>query len=96
MLRAFDDAMPEPLRLGAFLDGIETPTADVKVGDKVWIRQYESGYKLFEVIGVGDGVRNGQDMTGIPYVKNYDHDGDYSWNCNNYLREEAYRIAPAA
>lgn len=96
MLRAFDEAMPESLRLGAFLDGIETPTADVKVGDKVWMRQYESGYKLFEVIGVGDGVRNGQDMTGIPYVKNYDHDGDYSWNCNNYLREEAYRIAPAA
>ena len=42
------------------------------------------------------GVHYGQDMTGVPYVKNYDHDGDYSWNCNNYLREEAYRIAPAA
>lgn len=96
MLRAFDDAMPEPLKLGAFLDGIETPTSDIKVGDKVWMREYENGYKLFEVIGVGNGVRNGQDMTGVPYAKNYDHDGDYSWNCNNYLREDAYRIASAA
>ena len=95
MLRAYDEAMPEKLRLGAFLDGVETPTSEIKVGDRVWMREYEAGYELFEVIGVGDGMSNGQDMTGVPYVKRYDHDGDYTWNSNNYLTEAAYRVAPA-
>lgn len=96
MLRAFDNAMPEHLRLGEFLDGIETPAKDIPVGAKVWMPMYESGYKLFEVVGVGTGKCNGQDMTGVPYVNHLDHDGDFSWNCNNYLREDTYRVAPAA
>lgn len=95
MLRAYDEAMPENLRLGAFLDGLETPTSEIGVGDKVWVREYESGYGLFEVIGVGDGTSNGQDMTGVPYVNRFDHDGDYTWNSNNYLTDATYRVAPA-
>ena len=78
MLHAFDAAMPEALRLGAFLDAEEIPVSEVRVGDKVWMREYESGYKLFEVAGFGDGGRNRQDMIGVPYVKCYDHDGDWS------------------
>ena len=94
MLHAFDAAMPEALRLGAFLDAEEIPVSEVRVGDKVWMREYESGYKLFEVAGFGDGGRNRQDMIGVPYVKCYDHDGDWSWNINNYVREDTCRIAP--
>lgn len=94
MLHAFDNAMPEHLRLGKFLDCTEVLTANIVVGDEVWMREYENGYKLFEVIGIGDGLCNGQDMTGVPYVKRYDHDGDYSWNINNYLREDFYRVVP--
>ena len=90
----FDAAMPEALRLGAFLDAEEIPVSEVRVGDKVWMREYESGYKLFEVAGFGDGRRNGQDMTGVPCVKRYGHDGDWSWNINNYVREDTCRIAP--
>lgn len=94
MLHAFDAAMPENLRLGDFLDAEEVPVSEVKVGDKVWMREYESGYKLFEVAGFGDGRRNGQDVTGVPYVKQFDHNGDWSWNINNYVREDTCRIAP--
>lgn len=94
MLREFDQAMPEGLRLGAYLDSVEIPVRDVKVGDKIWMRQYESGYKAFDVVGIGDGIRNGRDVTGIPYVNNYDHDGDYSWNSNNYPDGETCRIVP--
>lgn len=96
MLHAFDEAMPENLRLGDFLDAEEVPVSELKVGDKIWMREFESGHELFEVAGFGDGKRNGQDMTGVPYVKHYDHDGDWSWNINNYVREDTCRIAPRA
>lgn len=38
MLHAFDEAMPEGLRLGDFLDAPEIPTSEVRLGDKVWMR----------------------------------------------------------
>lgn len=94
MLHSFDEAMPESLRLGAFLDSQEVSVTELKVGDKVWMREFQGSYELFEVAGFGDGRRNGQDMTGVPYVKRYDHDGDWSWNINNYVREDTCRIVP--
>ena len=30
----------------------------------------------------------------LPYVARYDHDGDFSWNCNNYVHGETARIRP--
>ena len=53
MLHAFDEAMPENLRLGAFLDAEEVPASDVRLGDKVWMSAYESNPELFEVVGFG-------------------------------------------
>ena len=53
MLHAFDEAMPENLRLGAFLDAEEVPVSDVRLGDKVWMSAYESNPELFEVMGFG-------------------------------------------
>ncbi|WP_241157199.1 hypothetical protein [Adlercreutzia sp. ZJ242] len=58
------------------------------------MRDYESAWKVYPVVGFGDGVRNGSDMAGVPYVARYDHDGDYSWNCNNYVQEGVARIMP--
>ena len=55
MLHAFDEAMPENPRLGAYLDAIETPASEVRLGDRIWMDEYERGYRLFEVIGFGDG-----------------------------------------
>lgn len=33
----------------------------------------------------------GHHMDDVPYVDKYDHDGDYSWNSNNYLMGETVR-----
>ena len=93
MLHAFDEAMPEGLRLGDFLDAPEIPTSEVRLGDKVWMREYESGYELFEVVGSGaDDAPRG--LVGAPFVNRYEHDGDYSWNGNNYIDSDTCRIAP--
>lgn len=93
MLHAFDEAMPEGLRLGDFLDAPEIPTSEVRLGDKVWMREYESGYELFEVVGFGaDDAPRG--LKGAPFVNRYEHDGDYSWNGNNYIDSDTCRIAP--
>ena len=86
--------MPENLRLGSFLDAQEIPVSGVRLGDMVWMNEYESGPELFEVIGFGDGGNGRSDLQGVPYVKRYDHDGDWSWNTNNYLRTDTCRIAP--
>ena len=37
-----------------------------------------------------DTFRNG-DVSNLPYVDLYGCDGDYSWNCNNYLRGKVRR-----
>lgn len=92
MLKEFDKAMPKELQLGEFLDAVEIPVEDIELGDKVWIRDYEGSPKLYEVVGFGDGLSHGWDVTGKPYVNRYDHDGDYSWNCNNYVDGETAYI----
>ena len=93
MLHAFDEAMPENLRLGAFLDAEEVPVSDVRLGDKVWMSGYESTPELFEVVGFGaDDAPRG--FKGVPFVNRYEHDGDYSWNGNNYIDADTCRIVP--
>ena len=52
------------------------------------MREYESGWKTYPVVGIGEGNRNRPELAGVPYVEHYDHDGDYSWNANNYIRED--------
>ena len=93
MLHAFDEAMPEKLRLGLFLDAQEITVSDVRLGDKVWVSAYESNPELFEVVGFGaDDAPRG--FKGVPFVNRYEHDGDYSWNGNNYIDADTCRIAP--
>ena len=108
MLRAFDAAMPERLRLGGVLDSIEVPVSEVVLGDEVWM--YDSVYGKWEsspVVGFGQPSGNRisvevEDQNGrrkvtyldFPYVARYDHDGDFSWNCNNYVHGDLARIKP--
>ena len=93
MLHAFDEAMPKGLRLGDFLDAPEIPTSEVRLGDKVWMREYESGYELFEVVGFGaDDAPRG--LVGAPFVNRYEHEGDYSWNGNNYIDSDTPDRSP--
>lgn len=95
MLIGIDEAQPVMEQLGeAFIRADEIPPNELKVGDKVWIQDYRDVYKIHTVVGIGkDEVRNGFNVNGIPYVDIYDHDGDYSWNINNYIRTETVRKA---
>ena len=107
MLRSFDAAMPEELRLGEFLDADEVPVGDVEVGDEVWMRTVGGKWEAFPVVGKGqpefnriavtvdtpDGKRD-ISYPDLPYVAMYDHDGDFSWNCNNYVHGITARIKP--
>lgn len=68
------------------------PVSDVQLGDVVFMREYEHGWKTYPVIGFGGGKRNGFDLNGVTYVEHYDHDGDYSWNIN--VRDETAYILP--
>lgn len=95
MLHKLDAAMPEQLRLGGFLDSVEVPVDEVKLGDIVWMRSvFGTVWEPYPVIGFGEGKRNGEDVTGVPFVKQFDHDGDYSWNINNYVRGDVAHIKP--
>ena len=107
MLRAFDESMPEDLRLGELLDSVEVPAGELEVGDEVWLREHESGWKAYPVVGFGqpaghaiaDRVETADGKVSVtypdlPYVARYDHDGDFSWNSNNYVHGETARIRP--
>ena len=83
MLREIDASQPEDQRLGEFLRAREVPVSDVRVGDRIWISTHR-GWELGKVVGVGDGVVNGRDMTGIPYADIYRSCMDPKDNCNNY------------
>ncbi len=108
MLRSLDAVMPEELRLGGVLDSVEVPLSDVRLGDEVWL--YDGVYGKWEsspVVGFGQpsGNRiaveidapNGRKKVVYPdppYAAHYDHDGDFSWNCSNYVHGDTARIKP--
>ncbi|NBI33358.1 hypothetical protein [Enterorhabdus sp. P55] len=108
MLRSFDESMPEELRLDEFLDSVEVPVAGVKLGDEVWMFDSVCGkWEAFPVVGFGQphGNRIAVEVDApsgrkkvvypdLPYVAHYDHDGDFSWNCNNYVHGDMARIKP--
>lgn len=107
MLRAFDEAMPEDLRLGEFLDAVEVPAGEVELGDEVWLFGVDGKWKAYPVVGFGqpsfnrisvwvDTPDGKKDVTypDLPYVAMYDHDGDFSWNSNNYVHGPTARIKP--
>lgn len=87
MLREIDKSQPEDQQLGAYLDADVVPVSDLSIGDRVYMR--DIGGKMVErtVVGFGSegSIVNGLHMDGVPYVDSYDRDGDYSWNCNNYI-----------
>lgn len=91
MLVDIDESQPYEEQLGKdFLSAKEVETSKIKVGDKVYISNYQGQYELQEVCGYGDGFVNGTNVTDIPYVSMYGY--DYRANINNYLLANAYRI----
>lgn len=94
MLLAIDEAQPVKEQLGKdFILAAEIPVSELKVGDEVWLHNDYDGYEKFEVLGFGiDEVNNGRNVNGVPYVDKYDHNGDYTWNINNYIFKEKVKV----
>lgn len=94
MLVDIDEAQPKREQLGSkFILAPVVKTSNLKIGDKIWVRNCIEDYEIHKVEGIGNGIVNGNDMTGVPYVDLYERDGDYSWNCNNYIRTGTVRLA---
>ena len=80
----------------------------MRPGDEVWL--YDGVYgkrESFPVVGFGQpsgnliavevDVPNGRKKVvypDLPYVAKCDHDGDFSWNCSNYVHGDTARIKP--
>lgn len=93
-LLEIDERMPVKEQLGKdFICAEIIPTKDLKVGDKVYILDnvYEK-VEIHTVMGIAgeDEYHNGN-VSGLPYVDKYDHNGDWSWNINNYIKTEFVR-----
>ena len=96
MLIDIDKAQPVSEQLGAdFIMAPEVPSRKLQIGDVVYIQEgYDDKYAKHIVVGFGDGVVNGSDMTGVPYVEMYgDAERGYKWNPNNYIITETVKIA---
>lgn len=95
MLREIDRRQPEREQLGDFLDAIEIPIEEVKVGDVVFFfNDIGNKYEKRTVIGIGDKERSSWVKTlGVPYVDKYGNEEEgYAWNCNNYLKGKTVRV----
>lgn len=86
MLIEIDKCQPEDQRFGEeFITAEVVPSEELKVGDKVFVQALGKVRKV-NVVGIKDG---------IPCCDLYfaDGEGDYTWNPNNFLRGERYRLA---
>ena len=94
-------------RLGEFLDSVEVPVGELQVGDEVYMFSHYDDWKAYPVVGFGqpefnkisvwvkaDDGRTEVTYPDLPYVAWMDHDGDFSWNSNNYVHGPLARIKP--
>lgn len=88
MLLSIDKAQPKAEQLGkAYITAQEIPTAELKIGDIVFMHTYESVPKAYTVVGFGgDEYVNGYYVKDVPYVNMFGNEEQgYGWNCNNYI-----------
>lgn len=92
MLLEIDASQPEDQRLGDFLKAKEVPVSDVRVGDRIWLSTFR-GWESGKVVGIGDGIVNGRDVTGVPYTDIYASCMDPKDNRNNYPDGESVWVS---
>lgn len=95
MLLDIDKAQPEKEQLGDYLISEEIPTYDVKIGDTVFMEDFDGTYVKHLVVGFGKIKEkvNGYHVYGTPYVNNYKNaTNDYSDNINNYILTKTIRV----
>ena len=82
MLLSIDEAQPEQDRIGEWLTAEEVDEKDLKIGDQVIFLDYNNTAEKAWIVGYGNGIVNGSDVTGRPYIDKYGDDP--SKNPNNY------------
>lgn len=96
MIRDIDMSQPVSERLGDYLDADNVATDEVKMGDVVFVMQYEtSSPTKFKVIGYGDNrIVNGRDVSGLPMIARcLNEDGTVMRNnINNYITTDTVRV----
>ena len=74
------------------MSGEEVPTNELKVGDVVYIPDWEGVYSRVSVAGIGeDRLVNGRNVAGIPYTDRY-----LPNNINSYILTPTVRRAVSA
>ncbi len=92
MLIDIDNAQPINQQISDYITAEEVPTESIEIGNTVYMQELDGTYKKYEVVGIGgDKFVNGSNRLGIPFVKRYSRDGDYSWNPNNYITEKTVK-----
>lgn len=66
MLQSIDESQPESERLGDYLTAEEVDARTLRIGD-VFFREGGEGIEAIEVMGYGEGMVNGSDVTGLPF-----------------------------
>lgn len=89
MLKAIDEAQPVKEQLGGYLTAKVVNRKEVKIGDKVYIRNWNGDVKEVEVKGYGaNRYVNGTNVKGMLFAHIVSTARD---NINNYIREEKVR-----
>ena len=87
-LRAIDEKMPKEEQLGNMLNAYQVAFEDLEIGDHVFVKNYHNErVSELPVLGFGDGVVNGRDCTGLPFVDRFNRDnGEFAKsNTNCYV-----------
>lgn len=97
MLMEIDNRMPKDEQIGEYLKAKEIPTEDLKVGDTVFIKEYNEKFVKHQVMGFGSEERvNGTSVCGKPYVDLYGSYFSYDKNINNYIFTDTVRVVTEA
>lgn len=95
MLLEIDKNMPVKEQIGEYLKATEIPINELKVGNTIFVKNYDGKVSKHKVMGFGTNkFVNGINVKDMPYVDLYgDLKDNYDWNINNYIRTETVRIA---
>lgn len=89
MMQAIDEAQPVKEQLGGYLTAKIVNRKDIRVGDKVYIRDWKGDVSEVEVKGRGTNrIVNGTNVRGMPFAHIVSTSRD---NLNNYIRAEQIR-----
>ena len=90
LVMAIDSCQPQSEQLGHYLKAVEVPVSELRVGDVVWMEQYDGERVPYEVVGFGDdeNLCFGE-YVGVPYTSAYGKD-----NTNSYVRGKTCKVCP--